>query len=307
MKTYLFLIPAAIILVIFTMFCGCTNPGTVNDSPGDGGLSGPAVLYPVDINKTVLFSGQGELQNFFDREVLMKTGTGSETDFSLAYARIFPGKGTPPHYLLGSSETIYIVSGKAEATVDGIKHEVDEGQAIFIPAGSVQSIRNINSGEDLVYLTSVDPPYNPDVDLLIRGDAANMTYKSHPQIHVSDPQSNERWDPSEGCVVHAVMNPGMLTLTENEILPGYSIAYASIDPRASIPKHRLTESFELDYVLEGDITVIAGDGEFTISEGETIIIPKNIVREFVNNGKKTVKMLSYVDPCWQESTTEYPE
>ena len=190
------------------------------------------------------------------------------------------------------------------AEIDGISHDVSEGQAFFIPAGSVQSVMNSNDGE-LVYLSSVQPPYNPDIDVLIKGDISNMTYKSHPDILISTPESNQRWDPSEGCVIYAVMNPGMMSLSENELLPEYSIAYAEMAEGSSIPSQVLIKSDEIDYVLKGEITVISGGIRYVVPEGQAVFIPKGTERELKNSGGGTVRLLSYVNPYWNEETVKW--
>lgn len=297
-----------VLLLIFTgclffVSCGCMEGGDGEGSPENPEqCDGIHVIDQRALEKISLFNGRGTLTEIYSPSVLENLGIDAETDFSIGYVEIPAGNGTLPHYLLGSGEVIYVISGEAEAAIDGITHNLKNGSAVFIPAGSVQSV--VNTGEEeLIYLTSVQPYYQSGIDILIRGDTGNMSYKSHPEILISNPEENRKWEPSGGCIIYAVMNPGMLELSENEILPGYSIAYARISPGASIPPHILAESDELDYVIEGEIGIISGDMIYTVKKNQAALIPKGITREFKNNGDRTAVIISYVNPYWREETS----
>ncbi|MBN1431156.1 MAG: cupin domain-containing protein [Methanomicrobiaceae archaeon] len=307
MKPFLNLSLIVVITCIFSLCCGCTEINGGGENFVDpGSTCCISVIDPSDPEPVSLFDDQGVLTEFFSPKVINKLGLSMETGFSIAYVEIGPGNGTPPHYLLGSGEVIYVISGEAEATVDGVKHTLEEGRAIFIPAGSVQSVINTGEGK-LKYTSSVQPYYKYENDILIKGDIGNLSYKSHPEILISNPEENERWDPSAGCEIYAVMNPGMLKLSENEILPVYSIAYAEFQPGASIPSQVLTGSNEIDYLIEGQIDIRSGEFVYTITEGQAVLIPKGVAREFENSGDGRAVLLSYVDPYWKEETAQWAE
>ena len=277
-------------------------PGCLDTGDKSTRLSGYGEVYtiePWDLETISLFDGSGSLVEFYSPSVLKQMNIPAETDYSIGYVDIPPGNSTPPHYLLGSGEIIYVISGSGEISIDGIKHELSAGQAVFIPAGSVQSFTS--TGDiNLEYLTSVQPFYKPEIDILVKGDLGNTTYKSHPQILVSTPEQNQLWNPSEGVMVYALMNPGMLKLSENEILPGYSMAIAVFAPGALIPEHVLTGSNELDYILEGEIEIKSGDNSYILKEGQAAIVPKEVIREIKNTGEGKAVLLSYVNPYWKE-------
>jgi len=86
---------------------------------------------------------------------------------SLAEARVPPGESTLAHRLK-SAEVYYILSGAGEIRVDHETAAVRGGQAVYIPPGAVQSIRNTGD-DDLVFLCIVDPAWRPEDEELVGG------------------------------------------------------------------------------------------------------------------------------------------
>lgn len=80
--------------------------------------------------------------------------------YSLAHAIVAPGQATQPHRLT-SSEVYYIMSGNGEMHVDDEQTNVSSGDALEIPPGAVQFIKNTGS-DYLVFLCIVDPAWQPD-------------------------------------------------------------------------------------------------------------------------------------------------
>lgn len=76
--------------------------------------------------------------------------------YSIAHAVLKPGRASLPHRLKESSEVYYILEGIGVMNIDGEKAEVRRGQAIYIPPGSWQHIRNSGS-TDLEFLAIVYP------------------------------------------------------------------------------------------------------------------------------------------------------
>jgi len=295
---------SALVIIAFISFVlpGCIDAGS-GTHQGSENYGCIYVIEPAGFEAVSLFEGQGSLVELYSPTILKNLNIPVETDYSLGYVEISPGNGTPSHYLLGSGEIIYVISGEGGIKIDGINHELLTGQAVFIPAGSVQSFSNTGL-ENLVYLSSVQPFYKYDIDIQVRGDVSNTTYKSHPEILISTPEENQQWNPSSGISIHAVMNPGMLRLSDNEILPGYSIAVAGFAPGSLIPEHTLMESNELDYILEGEIEIVSGDNSYTVKKGQAAVIPKGTIREIRNNNDSNAVLLSYVNPYWKEETSE---
>ena len=77
--------------------------------------------------------------------------------YSLAHARVKPGKVSYPH-TLKSTEVYYILEGEGQMHIDDESSGVVPGQAVFIPANSSQYIENTGN-EDLVFLCIVNPAW----------------------------------------------------------------------------------------------------------------------------------------------------
>ena len=100
------------------------------------------------------------------RELLQPARDGLKIGYSLAYARVAPGETTLPHRLKTSSEVYYILAGQGRMYIDDEEADVAAGQAIYIPPGAVQWIKNTGA-EDLVFLCIVDPAWRLEDEEII--------------------------------------------------------------------------------------------------------------------------------------------
>ncbi|MFC1683341.1 cupin domain-containing protein [Candidatus Zixiibacteriota bacterium] len=103
------------------------------------------------------------------RELLNPLKEAIRVNYSLAHALLRPGQATLDHRLL-SAEVYYIIEGAGQMFIDEEQAEVSSGQAVYIPPGAVQRIRNTGQG-DLVFLCIVDPAWRPEDEELVRGTA----------------------------------------------------------------------------------------------------------------------------------------
>jgi len=103
------------------------------------------------------------------RELLNPLKEAIRVNYSLAQAVLQPGQTTRDHRLQ-SAEVYYIIEGAGQMFIDEEQAEVSSGQAVYIPPGAIQRIRNTGQ-EDLVFLCIVDPAWRPEDEELIRGTA----------------------------------------------------------------------------------------------------------------------------------------
>ncbi len=83
-----------------------------------------------------------------------------EGRYSLAHATVAPGERSTAHKL-ATDEVYYILSGEGVMRIDNESAPVEPGDAIEIPAGSMQWIEN--GGETpLVFLCIVDPAWREE-------------------------------------------------------------------------------------------------------------------------------------------------
>jgi mannose-6-phosphate isomerase-like protein (cupin superfamily) len=82
--------------------------------------------------------------------------------YSLAHARVGPGKETIPHRLR-TAEVYYILHGRGQMHIDAEQAPVDAGCMIYIPPDSVQYTGN----DDLLFLCIVDPAWQAQDEQVI--------------------------------------------------------------------------------------------------------------------------------------------
>ena len=99
------------------------------------------------------------------RELLNPLKESLAVRYSLAEALVRPGESTAAHRLK-NSEVYYIIAGAGEMRVEDETAPVRSGQAVYIPPGAVQSIRNTGN-EDLVFLCVVDPAWRPEDETVL--------------------------------------------------------------------------------------------------------------------------------------------
>ena len=89
-------------------------------------------------------------------ELLHPGRDGLDLPFSIAHAVLQPGAASLPHRLKTSYEVYFILEGEGEMHIDSEKEAVLAGQAILIPPGSWQHIRN-TGGFSLKFICIVNP------------------------------------------------------------------------------------------------------------------------------------------------------
>ncbi len=104
------------------------------------------------------------------RELLHPDKQAVELRYSLAHAIVPAGQVTTPHRLR-TSEVYYIISGTAEMHIDGETSTIGPGDAVYIPPGATQFVRN-SSNEALKFVCIVDPAWRQeDEEILERAKA----------------------------------------------------------------------------------------------------------------------------------------
>ncbi len=91
------------------------------------------------------------------REILHPDKADLDLRYSLAHAKLLPGKKSQEHSLK-TSEVYYILQGKGLMHIDNDSADVIAGQTVYIPPGKIQFIENTGDA-DLVFLCIVDPAW----------------------------------------------------------------------------------------------------------------------------------------------------
>ncbi|MDG0810021.1 cupin domain-containing protein [Cohnella rhizosphaerae] len=97
--------------------------------------------------------------------------TNSETkNVQINMGIVAPGAKHTDHNHAPSYDEVYLIhKGKAMVRLDGVEHELEPGDVVFIPGGSMHAIANRSDTEELVIFTVwsrlPEPGANPVYDL----------------------------------------------------------------------------------------------------------------------------------------------
>ena len=91
------------------------------------------------------------------RELLHPDKSDIQIRYSLAHAKVGPGRKTKAHRLK-TAEVYYVLQGHGTMHIDAETAPVTTGCAVHIPPRSVQYIENVGA-DDLVFLCIVDPAW----------------------------------------------------------------------------------------------------------------------------------------------------
>jgi mannose-6-phosphate isomerase-like protein (cupin superfamily) len=120
-------------------------------------LEGELLMLVSSLNDHQEFvAGDGTLL----RELLHPDKQPVTIGYSLAYARLTPGKVSLKHRLR-SSEVYYVLQGQGRMHVDAQERLVKPGDAVYIPPGAQQHIESLGPGE-LAFLCIVDPAWRAE-------------------------------------------------------------------------------------------------------------------------------------------------
>ena len=136
-------------------------------------LSGYHYIYREKIarNKTVFIKHLNDCEEFTAndgcrlRELLHPKNDPVDLPYSIAIARIEPGKQTYKHKL-AQTEVYYILSGEGLMHVDKEVKNVQQGDVILVPREAIQWLENTGTPV-MQFITIVNPPWTEQDDIRI--------------------------------------------------------------------------------------------------------------------------------------------
>lgn len=84
----------------------------------------------------------------------------------------------------------------------------------------------------------------------------------------------------------------------------FSLAYAFLEPEKSSLPHKIKNSVEVYYILEGIGLMHVDDEIRKVKEGQAIYIPPNSIQYIENVGNSVLKILCIVSPPWKSENEE---
>lgn len=107
---------------------------------------------------------------------------------------------------------------------------------------------------------------------------------------------------ADGTLLCELLHP------DNEDLDmGFSLAHAILRRGEASEPHRLRESVEVYYIMEGEATMHIDDESFTVKEGDTIHIPAGAIQYIENTGESELSFLCIVSPPWHRDDEDVLE
>ncbi len=104
----------------------------------------------------ILRAGQGEA---FQNGIVVKASPETGTKVSILVEQTFQRGGTTDlHIHDQGDELFYVVSGRGEATLHDKSEAIGPGDVIFVPAGAIHRIRNLDQDMPLVVVFFMDSP-----------------------------------------------------------------------------------------------------------------------------------------------------
>ena len=279
---------APLLFVCILLSAGCL---AADEPPAEAGVSLIAPVDPVPI-----FDGRATYFGIIGEETPQ-----IRTNYSMGCVVIAPGNATPPHRLIETTELVYVLDGAAEIRCGNETVTAREGETVLLPEGVLQSIASAGDTE-LRYLTAVQPPFTPAIEIPGGGpDAIGAKTDSAPLV-VADPREGIEWSLESGVAVYTLLNP--VLMNETVIPVDYSLAYAELLPGGYLGYDGINGSSDLLYVIEGEIEVSTPDGEtIRVPAGSAAYVLPDRVKETRNAADSTTRLLSFIDPAWTPEKT----
>lgn len=88
---------------------------------------------------------------------------------------------------------------------------------------------------------------------------------------------------------------------ESEVIEmNFSMAHAVIEPGKSSLPHKITDSVEIYYILEGKGCMHINQEKEIVKTGQAVHIPRDACQRMKNIGTGPLKFLCIVSPPWKE-------
>jgi quercetin dioxygenase-like cupin family protein len=227
----------------------------------------------------------GTLQWLIDREL------GAE--HVMSYRLTINPRSTETHVHIGAEEVLYVLQGRGEIQVEGARHAVAQGQAVYIPDGAEHSYINTSDGA-LVLVGAMAPSIDPD-DI-------------HPATPRLDPSGAGSARVDEAGVAPRVMDERAVTPTlmgerSFRVLVSPAVGcqrmtqFTGVIPTGRAPLHA--------HPHEEAVYILAGTGRLWIEEnavgelrpGSVVFFPIGVRHTLENTGREDMKVLGAFSPA----------
>ena len=197
---------------------------------------------------------------------------------TMTYSEI-PPDGTSPHHIHEWEHEVYIIGGSGTLVCDGKDYPVKAGDAIFIPP-NVDHYTFNNGGQGNIQRIEINPLLEAQ-----SGRAQNQGGQGTGQPPVI--RNHSELDRKAGHVLISSKDgaPNYVMLHNDPMLPG-AISHADTGGHTHEWEHVV-------YILEGTATFVCGGKDYTVSQGDAILVPPNIRHQWKNESQGPVVRVTY--------------
>jgi quercetin dioxygenase-like cupin family protein len=257
--------------------------------------------------ETAIVNGPGEGERLEGKAVYLVKVARPELSFT-EYEAGPDYTGASPHYHERHTDAFYVLEGELQFTIGRETVHAPAGTAVIAPPGVVHAFTNASGGR--VRFLNVHAPDAGFADFLravVRGEKA--TFDSVDVPGPQEPGGGTVLGPGEGTAYQVGTAASLFKATRDATAGFFSLAESTIQPGTSgPPPHSHRELLDSFYVLEGTLTVRAGDDEADAPAGTYAFMPPGVVHTFANRTDEAVRFLNLNLPAgWEDYIRDLAE
>jgi mannose-6-phosphate isomerase-like protein (cupin superfamily) len=196
--------------------------------------------------------------------------------------RFAPGR-SHDRTLNGHQEVLFVVEGEGELELDGERHRLDPGTAVFVKSGETYAVENSGPGE--VLAVSVRAPED-------RGEAeggrkVTVRLEDQPELQASS-ERTYRYLVNEDA--------GCLDMTQ----------FMGIVQPSKAPLHSHPYD-EVGYVVEGEGVAHVGGRSTPLKQGSCFHLPPDEIHCIENSGRGVMRILGVFHPSGSPASRAYQD
>jgi quercetin dioxygenase-like cupin family protein len=197
---------------------------------------------------------------------------------TMTYSEIYPDK-TSSHHIHPWEHEVYIIKGVGTLVCDGKEHPVKEGDAIFVPPNVDHYTLN-NGGQGVIRRIEINPLIAAQ-----SGGARNQGGQGTGQPPVIRNYQDLNAQTGSRILSSKDGAPTYLMLYNGAMAPG-----AVSHPDTGGHTHRWEH---VVYILEGHATLVVDGKDYTVSEGDAVLVPPNVHHQWRNDSDLPMKRVTF--------------
>ncbi|MQG34333.1 MAG: cupin domain-containing protein [SAR202 cluster bacterium] len=197
---------------------------------------------------------------------------------TMTFSHIKPGE-TSSHHIHEWEHEVYIIQGSGTLICDGKEYPVKAGDAMFIPPNVDHYTLN-NGGQGDIHRIEINP--------LIAAQSGGAPNDGGQGTGVPPVIRNHtELDRSQGHVLLGSKDgaPNYVMLHNDPMAPG-AVSHADTGGHTHEWEHVV-------YMLEGTATLVCGGKDYTVTAGDSILVPPNEHHQWKNESQSPVVRVTY--------------